>query len=118
MASRSAFVPLFEIGGDPDAVNHESVRTKVRNFVRDVEIQPIENGHHGDQGGDSQHHTQESEEGAQLMGAQSIQRDPESFLQRDQCLPRAGARWGCGHYCQFYTFEMQRARLAISARQL
>jgi hypothetical protein len=64
--------PLFIAGGPFVLVQDEDVGSEVGNAVGDIEIHPIDDGHHDDQSGDGNHHPQESEKGTELVGAQGF----------------------------------------------
>ena len=83
----AGFVPFLLVGDDADAVDHESVRAQVSDFIGDVDVEAVENGDDGDQGGDGQDHAEQGQESTQFVRAQGIERNPDGFAQSPERLP-------------------------------
>jgi hypothetical protein len=94
--------PGILTGNDAKAVHQIDVRAKIGHAVGDVKIQACYDAHNRYQGGYRKDHAQEGQEAAQLMGAQSVQRQAKRLHDGNCCsrdpasAPANGDRCG-GH---------------------
>src|SRR5262249_50050979 len=73
----------------------KGVRSQVRDVFGDIEVHAVDHRHDHDQRGGGHDYTEQSEERAQLMGAQRFQSDPERLAGRH---PRGNALTGLNHF--------------------
>src|ERR1700730_13157733 len=73
------FYPGILTGDDAEAVDQIDVCPKIGHAVGDIEVQSRDDAHYCYQGGYGQDYTQESQETAQFVGAQGVQRQPKGL---------------------------------------
>src|ERR1017187_1053248 len=62
-----------------ELVKHERIGAQVGDMLGDIEVHAVDHGHDHDQRGGGNHHAEQGEEGAQLVAAQCLQRNPEGL---------------------------------------